>query len=208
VSFCERAWLAGAAFVCCWLLLLCVRAPVACGMDGGEQRVVDHAFQVILDADIDSATIQEAAEFTARTAGDLKIDSTAVVPAGALIRGRVATRAPVTRGAMSLIFDSLETPKGPVELMEANVISEKRISRVNRRGKVIAIRSKVFCGLPSGTIVDSAIGALARPADGRPSIYNPWRTFVVLSDRLRNSLKLRAGDRLTVRVGVYGSVGR
>ncbi|HMP53386.1 MAG TPA: hypothetical protein PKD05_17685, partial [Candidatus Melainabacteria bacterium] len=58
----------------------------------GYVRVVPTGTKIpiIMDTAVDSDTSQEADEFSARTAEDLSIDGATVIPAGSIIKGRIA----------------------------------------------------------------------------------------------------------------------
>lgn len=160
-------------------------------------------FRIALSSPIKAASLREEQEFTAETIGDFEIvdlDSKAIlIPSGSSVAGRIATKYP--DDGFSLIFDSIMTPCGKRKLGNGNLCHSKGKVRVERSGKPIFLSCKVFPGLPPGSTVSTAIGAVAAPADGKDLIYasyggalgNPFRTAVVLKKR-----DLNAGDVLEI----------
>jgi hypothetical protein len=117
---------------------------------------------IIMDTAVDSDTSQEGDEFSARSAEDLTIDGTTVVPAGSIIRGRIATlNAPKhlnRSGSVALKFDTVTTPDNRQIPLVANLVARGGVVHARRGVKDIAIDTGTFA-LP--TVVALGIGAVA-----------------------------------------------
>ncbi|PWT94101.1 MAG: hypothetical protein C5B53_13845 [Candidatus Melainabacteria bacterium] len=117
---------------------------------------------IIMDTAVDSDTSQEGDEFSARTAEDLTIDGSTVVPAGSIIRGRIATiNAPKhldRSGSVGLKFDTVTTPDNRQIPLVANLVARGGVVHARRGIKDIAIDSSIAT-LP--TLVGVGIGAVA-----------------------------------------------
>ena len=117
---------------------------------------------IIMDTAVDSDTSQEGDEFSARTAEDLTIDGTTVVPAGSIIRGRIATiNAPKhldRSGSVALKFDTVTTPDNRQIPLVANIVARGGVVHARRGLKDIAIDTSI-ASLP--TVVGVGIGAVA-----------------------------------------------
>jgi hypothetical protein len=130
----------------------------------GYVRVVPTGtkMSIIMDTAVDSDTSQEGDEFSARTAEDLTIDGTTAVPAGSIIRGRIATlNAPrhLNRtGSVALKFDSVTTPDNRQIPLVANLVARGGVVHARRGIKDIAIDTGTFA-LP--TALALGIGAVA-----------------------------------------------
>jgi hypothetical protein len=130
----------------------------------GYVRVVPTGtkISIIMDTAVDSDTSQEGDEFSARTAEDLTIDGTTAVPAGSVIRGRIATlNAPKhlnRSGSVALKFDSVTTPDNRQIPLVANLVARGGVVHARRGIKDIAIDTGTFA-LP--TAVALGIGAVA-----------------------------------------------
>jgi len=170
-------------------------------------------FKIELTSAVNCNSVHEEQEFTAKTMGKLRIvdldDKAITVPAGAKVKGRIATKSPVTHGSIALIFDTLSTPRGQLIMGNANVISQNEKVNVQRSSKNFSIHCQVFPGVPPGSTVSTAIGAVAAPADGRDLIYgfyggalgNPFRTFIVLKNA-----DLLPGDLLELNVDYFSKL--
>jgi hypothetical protein len=103
---------------------------------------------IIMDTAVDSETSQEGDEFSARTAEDLTIDGATVVPAGSIIKGRIAQlNAPkhLNRGgSVALKFDTVTTPDNRQIPLVANL--------VKRGGVVHARRGLQDVAFDTGTV--------------------------------------------------------
>lgn len=122
---------------------------------------------IIMDTAVDSDTSQEGDEFSARTAEDLTIDGQTAVPAGSIIRGRIATiNAPKhlnRSGSVALKFDTVTTPDNRQIPLVANIVARGGVVHARRGMKDIAIETGVV-GLPS--LVGLGIGAVAGHSTG------------------------------------------
>ncbi len=130
----------------------------------GYIRVVPSGTKVpiIMDSAVDSDTSQEGDEFAARTSEDLTIDGNTVVPAGSVIKGRIAQlNAPkhMSRsGSVALKFDTVTTPDNRQIALVANLVARGGVVHARRGMKDIAIDTGTFM-LP--TVLGVGIGALA-----------------------------------------------
>lgn len=117
---------------------------------------------IIMDTAVDSDTSQEGDEFAARTSEDLSIDGSTVVPAGSIIKGRIAQlNAPKhmnRSGSVGLKFDSITTPDNRSIPIVANLVARGGVVHARRGLKDIAFDTGAVA-LP--TIVGVAVGALA-----------------------------------------------
>lgn len=113
----------------------------------GYIRVVPTGTKVpiIMDTAVDSDTSQEGDEFSARTAEDLTIDGSTVVPAGSIIRGRIAQlnspRALNRSGSVALKFDTVTTPDNRQIPLVANLVAKGGVVHARRGLKDIAMDS-------------------------------------------------------------------
>jgi hypothetical protein len=130
----------------------------------GYVRIVPSGTKIpiVMDTAVDSDTSQEGDEFSARTVEDLTIDGTMVIPAGSIIRGRIATlNAPKhlnRSGSVALKFDTVTTPDNRQIPLVANLVARGGVVHARRGMKDIAIDSATFA-LP--TLVALGIGAVA-----------------------------------------------
>jgi len=130
----------------------------------GYVRIVPSGTKIpiVMDTAVDSDTSQEGDEFSARSVEDLTIDGTMVIPAGSIIRGRIATlNAPKhlnRSGSVALKFDTVTTPDNRQIPLVANLVARGGVVHARRGMKDIAIDTATF-GLP--TLVALGIGAVA-----------------------------------------------
>jgi hypothetical protein len=130
----------------------------------GYIRVVPSGTKVpiIMDTAVDSDTSQEGDEFAARTAEDLNIDGTTIVPAGSVIKGRIAQlnspRHLNRSGSVALKFDTVTTPDNRQIPIVANIVARGGVVHAKRGLKDIAMDTGTFA-LP--TTVGLGIGVLA-----------------------------------------------
>ncbi len=130
----------------------------------GYIRVVPSGTKIpiIMDTAVDSETSQEGDEFTARTAEDLTIDGGVAVPAGSIIKGRIAQmNAPkhVDRsGSVALKFDTVTTPDNRQIPLVANLVAHGGVVHAKRGLKDVAIDAGTV-SLP--VLLGLGIGALA-----------------------------------------------
>lgn len=117
---------------------------------------------IIMDSAVDSDTSQEGDEFTARTSEDLSIDGSTVLPAGSIIKGRIAKINPPKTmgrsGSVSLKFDTVTTPDDRQIPIVANLVAHGGVVHARRGMKDIAIDGATLT-LP--TAAGLGIGLLA-----------------------------------------------
>jgi hypothetical protein len=120
---------------------------------------------IIMDTAVDSDTSQEGDEFSARTSEDLNVDGTTVVPAGSVIKGRIAAlnapRALMRSGSVALKFDSVTTPDNRQIPLVANIVARGGVVHARRGLKDIAIDTGTVAlplalGLGIGAIAGNA----------------------------------------------------
>lgn len=110
----------------------------------GYVRVVPTGTKIpiIMDTAIDTDTSQEGDEFAARTGEDLNIDGTTVVPAGSIIKGRLAQlngpRALNRGGSVALKFDTVTTPDNRQIPIVANLVARAGVVHARRGLKDVA----------------------------------------------------------------------
>jgi len=162
---------------------------------------------VVLETPIDSASVQEESEFIARIGRDLNVADGKMMPAGAIVRGRVATKKLVQRGSIGLVFDSVETPEDAFELYHTHLVTDKNKVRVRRGARTLSIRSHTYPRPVPGSpvCIATAIGLVSGRADGKSSMYpslldNPFRTLVVLLGSARKPVILQRGDQLEIQI--------
>lgn len=117
---------------------------------------------IIMDTAVDSDTSQEGDEFAARTSEDLTIDGSIIVPAGSVIKGRIASlNAPKhlnRSGSVALKFDTVTTPDNRQIPLVANLVARGGVVHARRGLKDIAMDTGVVA-LP--TLFGAGIGLLA-----------------------------------------------
>lgn len=142
-------------------------APVATGetkLLKGYARVVPVGTKIpiIMDTAIDSDTSQEGDEFTARTSEDLSIDGSTLIPAGSIIKGRIAQLNQAKHmnrsGSVALKFDTVTTPDEKQIALVANLVARGGVVHARRGLKDIAFDTGTVA-LPMA--VGLGIGALA-----------------------------------------------
>src|SRR5579875_1203673 len=130
----------------------------------GYIRVVPSGTKIpiIMDTAVDSDTSQEGDEFSARTAEDLTIDGGIVVPAGSVIKGRIAQinapRRLERNGSVALKFDTVTTPDNRQIPIVANIVARGGVVHARRGMKDVAIDTGMVA-LP--TAAGLGIGLLA-----------------------------------------------
>ena len=111
----------------------------------GYIRVVPSGTKIpiIMDTAVDSDTSQEGDEFAARTGEDLDIDGSIVVPAGSVIKGRIAQlNAPKNlgrSGSVALKFDTVTTPDNRQIPLVATLVARGGVVHARRGVKDIAM---------------------------------------------------------------------
>lgn len=159
----------------------------------GYIRVVPSGTKVpiIMDTAIDTDTSQEGDEFAARTSEDLDIDGTTVVPAGSIIKGRIAAlnapKALNRSGSVALKFDTVTTPDNRQIPLVANLVAHGGVVHARRGLKDIAIDTGTFA-LP--TAIGLGIGVLAGSAKNSNS-----------------DSKMSAGTGALIGAGIGAAVG-
>ncbi len=130
----------------------------------GYARVVPVGTKIpiIMDTAIDSDTSQEGDEFTARTSEDLSIDGSTLIPAGSVIKGRIAQlnapRHMSRSGSVALKFDTVTTPDDRQIPLVATLVARGGVVHARRGLKDIAFDTGTVA-LPMA--VGLGIGALA-----------------------------------------------
>lgn len=135
----------------------------------GYVRVVPTGTKIpiIMDTAIDTDTSQEGDEFAARTGEDLNIDGTTVVPAGSIIKGRLAQlngpRALNRSGSVALKFDTVTTPDNRQIPIVANLVARGGVVHARRGLKDVAfdtgtVMLPVALGLGIGLIATNGYG--------------------------------------------------
>lgn len=152
---------------------------------------------IVMDTAVDSDTSQEGDEFSARTSEDLTIDGSTVVPAGSIIKGRIATlnapRALNRSGSVALKFDNITTPDNRQIPLVATIVARGGVVHARRGMKDIAIDTGTVA-LPF--VAGLAIGALA----GNSSNNNNNSTS-------NNSSKMNKGTAAAIGAGIGLAVG-
>lgn len=135
----------------------------------GYIRVVPSGTKIpiIMDTAVDSDTSQEGDEFSARTAEDLVIDGQMAVPAGSIIKGRIAQlnapKALNRSGSVALKFDTVTTPDNRQIPIVANLVARGGVVHARRGLKDVAMD----CGVVSlPTAAGLGIGLLAGNSSG------------------------------------------
>ncbi|MBU6450837.1 MAG: hypothetical protein KGS72_03595 [Cyanobacteria bacterium REEB67] len=117
---------------------------------------------IIMDTAVDSDTSQEADEFSARTSEDLTIDGSTVVPAGSIIKGRIAQlnapKAMSRSGSVALKFDTITTPDNRQIPLVANIVAHGGVVHAKRGMKDIAIDAGAVA---APVLIGGLIGVLA-----------------------------------------------
>ena len=115
-----------------------------------------------MDTAVDTDTSQEADEISARTSEDLTIDGSTVIPAGSIIKGRIAQlnspRHLNRSGSVAMKFDTITTPDNRQIPIVANLVARGGVVHARRGMKDIAIDTGAVA-LP--TLAGLGIGALA-----------------------------------------------
>ncbi len=139
----------------------------------GYIRVVPSGTKVpiIMDSAVDSDTSQEGDEFAARTAEDLTIDGNTCVPAGSVIKGRIARlNAPKhlnRSGSVGLKFDTITTPDNRQIPLSATLVARGGVVHARRGLKDVAIDTGTVV---APALVGTLIGAVAGASNSSSSI--------------------------------------
>jgi hypothetical protein len=171
----------------------------------GYVRVVPTGTKIpiIMDTAVDSDTSQEGDEFEARTAEDLSIDGSVVVPAGSVIHGRIATlaapKALLRNGSVALKFDTVTTPDNRQLPLTANLVARGGVVHARRGMKDIAIDAGVFS---APALAGLAIGAVAGHSSSKLGVGGGALIGVGVGAAVGVAVLLaRKGKRIEVRPG-------
>jgi len=174
------------------------------GKDGktlqGYIRVVPSGTKlpIIMDSAVDSDTSQEGDEFAARTSEDLTIDGSTVVPAGSVIKGRIARiNAPKhldRSGSVGLKFDTITTPDNKQIALSATLVARGGVVHARRGLKDVAMDTGVVA---APLLLGAAIGAIAGGVNSNSSS----------STSTSSSSKIGLGGGLLIGVGIGAAVG-
>lgn len=131
----------------------------------GYVRVVPTGTKIpiVMDTAVDSDTSQEGDEFSARTSEDLNIDGSTIVPAGSIIKGRIATlnapRAMSRSGSVALKFDTITTPDNRQIPLVANLVARGGVVHARRGLKDVAIDAGTVAGpMAAGLLIGLLAG--------------------------------------------------
>lgn len=118
---------------------------------------------IVMDTAVDSDTSQEGDEFSARTSEDLNIDGSTIVPAGSIIKGRIATlnapRALSRSGSVALKFDTITTPDNRQIPLVANLVARGGVVHARRGMKDVAIDAGTIAGpMAAGLLIGLLAG--------------------------------------------------
>ncbi|HIA53208.1 MAG TPA: hypothetical protein EYN91_14155 [Candidatus Melainabacteria bacterium] len=180
----------------------------------GFVRVVpkDTKIPIIMDTAVDSDTSQEGDEFAARTAEDLSIDGQVAVPAGSIIKGRIARitlpRALNRSGHVALKFDTVTTPDNKQIPIVANLVARGGVVHAKRGLKDIAIdvgavSIPVGVGLGIGLIAGNASSSSSIGAGGGAVIgagIGAAIGLAVLLSKKGKRVDVRPGDELKIEL--------
>jgi hypothetical protein len=150
-----------------------IKKPAQKTLLQGFVRVVPTGTKIpiIMDTAVDSDTSQEGDEFAARTSEDLNIDGQITVPAGSIIKGRIARitlpKALNRSGHVALKFDTVTTPDNKQIPIVANLVARGGVVHAKRGMKDIAIDVGAV-GVPLG--VGLGIGLIAGASQSSSSI--------------------------------------
>lgn len=180
----------------------------------GFVRVVpkDTKIPIIMDTAVDSDTSQEGDEFAARTSEDLSIDGQIAVPAGSIIKGRIARitlpRALNRSGHVALKFDTVTTPDNKQIPIVANLVARGGVVHAKRGLKDIAIdvgavTLPVGVGLGIGLIAGNASSSSSIGAGGGAMIGAGIGAAIgvaILLSKKGKRVDVRPGDELKIEL--------
>jgi hypothetical protein len=105
---------------------------------------------VIMLTPIDSDASQDGSEFSAKTAEDLSVDASVVLPAGSIIKGRITLMKPPVHlnrsSSVKLKFETVTTPDNRQIPFAASVVSRGEVLHVRRGLEDIAMETGI--GVP------------------------------------------------------------
>lgn len=180
----------------------------------GYIRVVPSGTKIpiIMDTAVDSDTSQEGDEFSARTSEDLTIDGGIVVPAGSVIKGRIAQLNAARRfdrsGSVALKFDTVTTPDNRQIPIVANIVARGGVVHARRGMKDIAIETGMVVAPVAAGL---GIGLLAANASSSSSISGAGGAVIgaavgaavgaiVLMAKKGKRVDVRPGDELKIEL--------
>jgi hypothetical protein len=178
------------------------KTQVAAKVLQGYIRVVPSGTKIpiIIDTPVDSDTSQEGDEFTARTAEDLMIDGNTALPAGSVIKGRIARIEPPKHmgrsGSVALKFDTVTTPDNRQIPIVANLVAHGGVVHARRGLKDVAIDTTTFA-LP--TAAGLGIGLLA---GGSSTTTTTTTAGTTSSDGISQGAAMAIGVAVGAAVGV------
>ena len=154
---------------------------------------------IIMDTAVDSDTSQEGDEFAARTSEDLSIDGSTVVPAGSIIKGRIAQlnapKALNRSGSVGMKFDSITTPDQRSIPIVANLVARGGVVHAKRGLKDVAFDTGAV-SLP--VLAGLGIGFLAGGSSNNSSTSGSTNN---------NNSKIGRGGGALIGAGVGIAVG-
>ncbi len=159
---------------------------------------------IIMDTAVDSDTSQEGDEFAARTSEDLTIDGAIVVPAGSIIKGRIAQlNSPKhlnRSGSVALKFDTVTTPDNRSIPLVANLVAHGGVVHAKRGLKDYAMDGGTVM-LP--VLAGSLIGLVA----GKSNSTNNTNTNTNTNSNNNNSNGMGKGTAMALGAGIGIAVG-
>lgn len=168
---------------------------------------------IIMDTAIDSDTSQEGDEFSARTAEDLTIDGNTAVPAGSIIKGRIARlnspRALNRSGSVALKFDTVTTPDNRQIPLVATLVARGGVVHAKRGLKDVAIDCGTFSlptaaglgiGLLAGSGASSSSSFSAAGAAALGAGIGAAVGLAILLSKKGKRVDVRPGDELKIEL--------
>ncbi len=202
-------------------------APAAADGAGGEpQKVANKVLQgyirvvpsgtkipIIMDTAVDSDTSQEGDEFSARTSEDLTIDGGIVVPAGSVIKGRIAQLNAPKRfdrsGSVALKFDTVTTPDNRQIPLVANIVARGGVVHAKRGMKDVLIETGMFtlpaaAGLGIGFLAGNASSSTSSIGSAGGALIGAGIGVavgtIVLMSKKGKRVDVRPGDELKIEL--------
>jgi hypothetical protein len=159
---------------------------------------------IIMDTAVDSDTSQEGDEFAARTSEDLTIDGAIVVPAGSVIKGRIAQlNAPKhlgRGGSVALKFDTVTTPDNRQIPLVANLVTHGGVVHAKRGLKDYAIDTSIVA---APFLVGILIGVVAGNSNNSSTTTTTTTTGTTSSGMSKGAAAaLGAGVGLAVGIAI------
>ncbi|MBS1953074.1 MAG: hypothetical protein JST89_02750 [Cyanobacteria bacterium SZAS-4] len=158
---------------------------------------------IIMDTAVDSDTSQEGDEFAARTSEDLTIDGAIVVPAGSIIKGRIAQlNSPKhlnRSGSVALKFDTVTTPDNRSIPLVANLVAHGGVVHAKRGLKDYAMDGGTVM-LP--VLAGSLIGLVAGKSNSNNTNNNTNNNGTNNSNGMGKGTAMALGAGIGIAVGV------